>query len=166
MSGRGRWQLRVWAPPLLCILLVLASPALMLRQGDGPAAEDAPASPSEVVGRVFPADPHRSAASSFLADLDSLASRSSAVGANPAVVSWDDPDGLADAAGTVLETYRDMKTFTLMTSGYLDIKGNAWGALLRGPDGSVDIALALADESGGATVRVSRIGVEDGEGVL
>lgn len=73
-------------------------------------------------------------------------------------VTWSVDDRLPQAAATLLETYRDEGSATLVTSGYLDVRGMVWGMVATGEAGWVDVAFVYAGESDStATVRVARL---------
>ena len=50
-------------------------------------------------------------------------------------------------ASRVLNSYQEAPGAVLMTSGYLDLKGNAWGAIVRGGEEWVDIVLIVTAET-------------------
>lgn len=138
--------------------------------GDAPAsgAEAAPDGwPESSAGGVVPGGEAAAASSAatFLADLARLASASpgaadaAAEGAATAAgvsVTWDVDDGVVPAARAVLDAYASDDD-VLVTSGYLDLRGRVWGAVLRGADW-VDVATVWgAADDATATVRVTRL---------
>lgn len=70
-----------------------------------------------------------------------------AVPASPASVSWTEEGGVVEMASRVLNSYQEVPGAVLMTSGYLDLKGNAWGAIVRGGGEWVDIVLIVTAET-------------------
>ena len=54
---------------------------------------------------------------------------------------------MTEAAADLLRTYREVPTAQLALSGYLDIKGNVWGAIVRDGRGWVDMVTDAADAS-------------------
>lgn len=92
----------------------------------------------------------------FLDDLDEA-------GDGDASVAWSVSGDLVEPASDVIRAYRDMGTATLVTSGYLDLKGNVWGALVQGGTDWVDMVVVTSAEDGGeTTVRVARLRADDG----
>lgn len=67
-------------------------------------------------------------------------------GQSEASISLTEDKGLIDAAGEVLRAYQSRGTARLCSAGYLDLKGNAWGALIKDGRGWVDIAVVHAQE--------------------
>lgn len=51
---------------------------------------------------------------------------------------------MTEAAADMLRAYREVPTAQLALSGYLDIKGNVWGAIVR-DGGWVDMVTVAAD---------------------
>lgn len=71
---------------------------------------------------------------------------------------------LVDAASGVVRAYRAEATAQLLSSGYLDLKGNAWGAIVRDGKGWVDIVVAQASaDDAETTVRIARLLVQEDE---
>ena len=52
---------------------------------------------------------------------------------------------MTEAAADMLRAYREVPTAQLALSGYLDIKGNVWGATVRDGRGWVDMVTVAAD---------------------
>lgn len=61
---------------------------------------------------------------------------------------------MTEAAADLLRAYREVPTAQLALSGYLDIKGNVWGAIVRDGRGWVDMVTVAAD-AGDASCRAS-----------
>lgn len=78
-----------------------------------------------------------------------------------AVVSWEEEAGLVELAGSVLEAYEDLGDAALATSGYLDLQGNAWGAVVQGGSSWVDIVIITTEDDETSTARVVRLLPED-----
>lgn len=89
--------------------------------------------------------------------LDELAQKGSSAAlekdAVAARVSWNDDRSLPEAAADVMRAYREIPTARLALSGYLDIKGSVWGAIVRDGRGWVDLVVVAADE-GDASCRL------------
>lgn len=106
-----------------------------------------------------PSSPRR-----FLEDLDDAVgtSRDASDGASePAQgsVGWTDDAPLEQAAASVLRAYGQLPSARLMASGYIDLKGMVWGAIVFCPEGWVDVVMVDADAGDGkASVRVARSG--------
>lgn len=93
-------------------------------------------------------------AETFLALLDE--GRDGSGRATPVV--WIERRGIAEAAADVVGAYRDLGSPVLATSGYLDLSGNVWGALLVDAEGWADMVTVMEDGSGErTTVRVVRL---------
>lgn len=73
-------------------------------------------------------------------------------GAAEAGVVWTEDRGLEAAVAALLETYQEDGTARLLTYGYLDLRGNAWGALVARPGQWVDVVVAQADENDASTM--------------
>lgn len=111
---------------------------------------------SELVAHVSKGEATDSSEAAFLADLGALAELDTAD--EGAVVCWRVPEGLPAAARGLLEAYRDEGGYELVTSGYLDLRGLSWGALVRSEAGWVDVAVVTADaDDGEGRVRVARL---------
>ncbi len=109
-------------------------------------------------------DARLSSAKTFLVDLGAAAAEASsggdaagAQGETVAVaVSWGVEAGLMDAAAPVLEAYEDAGA-VLVASGYLDLKGSVWAALVQ--SGSwVDVTTVIASgDDASSTVHIVRL---------
>lgn len=78
-------------------------------------------------------------------------------GAGSSDVSFEVTGGLVTAAEGVLRAYRARHGAQLLASGYLDLKGNVWGAIVWDGAEWVDIVIVAAGEDDAmATVRVVR----------
>ena len=63
---------------------------------------------------------------------------------------------MTEAAADMLRAYREVPTAQLALSGYLDIKGNVWGAIVRDGRGWVDMVTVAAD-TGDASCRLRAV---------
>ena len=71
--------------------------------------------------------------------------------------TWTADEPIDDLAGDILRAYRDSGEARLVASGYLDLKGNAWGAIVLFPAGWVDMVVVTAGEDDMcATARIAR----------
>lgn len=107
--------------------------------------------------------PARSSSSTrFLDDL----ARSEGGDEGAAAVTWERDADVPALAAEVLEAYRTAGV-ELATSGYLDLKGNAWGAVLRGGEGWADVVTVAGEgpaAAGGerSRARVVRLWPQEG----
>lgn len=98
----------------------------------------------------------------FLAELarksEEAGSAATSEDAGEVAVSWTEERGLVSLASDVLTAYGDIATATLATSGYLDLRGNVWAALVQDARGWVDVVtVTSAADDGSATVHVARL---------
>ena len=87
-------------------------------------------------------------AQTFLQALDERASVATGSSANSAIVvrlAWSEDRPLTETAADILHAYREVSTARLALSGYLDIKGNVWGGIVRDGRGWVDMVTVAAD---------------------
>lgn len=87
-------------------------------------------------------------AQTFLQALDECADAATGSSANNAVavrLAWSECRPMTEAAADMLRAYREVPTAQLALSGYLDIKGNVWGAIVRDGRGWVDMVTVAAD---------------------
>ncbi|MDM8302457.1 hypothetical protein [Collinsella tanakaei] len=152
----GRWGF--FALGAACLVIAVGA----VRCVRSPSAADVPDEVVEVaqeLGIDIEAMTHDARASSperFLDDLDEADD-------GDASVTWSVSGDLVEPASDVIRAYRDMGTATLVTSGYLDLKGNVWGALAQGGTDWVDMVVVTTTEDGGeTTVRVARLRADDG----
>lgn len=142
----------------LCVLVAAAAWVLTPRpEADGGAGGGGGAVPEQGAPSVLaPAAP--SSSERFLADLE----RDARDGGGPAAVAWEVPGDLPGPASEVLSAYRAVPTASLAVSGYLDLKGNVWGAVVRDSRGWVDVVHVSTTEAAERTeVRVARLARED-----
>lgn len=98
----------------------------------------------------------------FLAELarksEEAGSAATSEDAGEVAVSWTEERGLVSLASDVLTAYGDIATATLATSGYLDLRGNVWAALVQDARGWVDVVtVTSAADDGSAAVHVARL---------
>lgn len=93
---------------------------------------------------------------------DDALERGRAAGENPATVSWEEDRDLVGAASALLDAYRAQGLSELATSGYVDLAGDVWGALLVDARGWVDmVTVTGAADDATARVQVVRFWAED-----
>lgn len=166
-----------WLAPALCLIctacalwLGAALPSKItsesaLAQQSGPSAawvDRAPGEESDNSERdsredegVVPMEAGVIDTGSFLAELDRDASTQAD---GEASCVWTSAQPINELAADVLRAYQGVSGARLMTSGYLDLKGNAWGAIVLDECGWVDIVTVVAEEGNEAsTARVTRI---------
>lgn len=96
--------------------------------------------------------------------LDELGQRAESSDEPEMPLAWRSDDGLVTEATAVLEAYQDTPTAQLRVSGYLDLKGRAWGAIVQDARGWVDVVVVHAASDGSwSEVRLVRMqgGVEE-----
>lgn len=71
-------------------------------------------------------------------------------------LAWSEDRPMTEAAADMLRAYREVPTAQLALSGYLDIKGNVWGAIVRDGRGWVDMVTIAAD-AGDASCRLRAV---------
>lgn len=90
--------------------------------------------------------------------LDDLESSSTDTESGVGGVMWKEEGDLVDPASEVLRSYATQPTAMLETSGYLDIKGNVWGAIVLDTRGWVDIIyVTTSDDASETVVRIARM---------
>lgn len=153
----------MYAVPVGCALLALATVLWMSNRSPDDAGTPAstvlevPDGVSEEVAEALvstSATP--SSVGDFLDDLDS-AEPASHEGDAVHVLSWSDEHDLPATAEKALCAYRDRGAVRLMSSGYLDLAGNVWAALLRHDSGAVDIMTVSTGDGRSSEVRVARL---------
>ena len=63
---------------------------------------------------------------------------------------------MTEAAADMLRAYREIPAAHLAMSGYIDIKGDLWGAIVRDDRGWVDMLTVAANE-GDASCRLRAV---------
>lgn len=177
MAGPRKTLRLRWLAPALCLIctacalwLGAALPSKTtsesaLAQQSGPSAawvDRAPGEESDNSERdsredegVVPMEAGVIDTDSFLAELDRDASTQAD---GEASCVWTSAQPINELAADVLRAYQGVSGAQLMTSGYLDLKGNAWGAIVLDECGWVDIVTVVAEEGNEAsTARVTRI---------
>ena len=177
MAGPGKTLRLRWLAPALCLIctacalwLGAALPSKTtsesaLAQQSGPSAawiDRAPGEESDNSERdsredegVVPMEAGVIDTGSFLAELDRDATTQAD---GEASCVWTSAQPINELAADVLRAYQGVSGARLMTSGYLDLKGNAWGAIVLDECGWVDIVTVVAEEGNEAsTARVTRI---------
>lgn len=96
-----------------------------------------------------------SSTETFLADLASAAEAADAD--EVALVAWEKESDLVGLASDVLSTYEGVDDASLVTSGYLDLEGDAWGAVVQGGSSWVDIVVVSTEDDETSTARVVRL---------
>ena len=98
-------------------------------------------------------------AQTFLRALDERAASATEPSADNAIavrLAWSEDRPMTEAAADLLRAYREVPTAQLALSGYLDIKGNVWGAIVRDGRGWVDMVTVAAD-AGDASCRLRAV---------
>ena len=98
-------------------------------------------------------------ARTFLQALDERAASATEPSADNAIavrLAWSEDRPMTEAAADLLRAYREVPTAQLALSGYLDIKGNVWGAIVRDGRGWVDMVTVAAD-AGDASCRLRAV---------
>ncbi|MFR3312205.1 MAG: hypothetical protein ACLTPF_07350 [Collinsella stercoris] len=98
-----------------------------------------------------------SSARSFLEDLSQGEGERDDGDATTAIVYWTERGDLPVAAERVLDAYADVGGVILGASGYLDMYGNVWGALVRRGDAWCDVVLVSTEDGEQSVVRVARV---------
>lgn len=94
----------------------------------------------------------------FLDDLRAWQKEASRSGDEPcASVEFEDRASLPVLAEDVLKAYARTGTASLVASGYLDLKGNVWGAVLRDGAAWCDVLLITTEDDSVSRVRVTRV---------
>lgn len=153
MRARGS----AYALPILLLCVTIALTAYLIAVvGNGRAGEEPGLDPSPGPAAPLAGPLRASSMETFLSDLDRAAAEPGRQDGDPHV-AWSDTRGMVDTAREVLSAYRDAEGFSLVTSGYLDLRGNVWSALVRNGTGSVDVVVVREGDDGMATVRVLRL---------
>lgn len=104
-------------------------------------------------------DASDSSAERFLSDLAREAdAEADKDGDGVVAVMWEQEGDLIEPASAVLRAYAAEPTASLKMSGYLDIKGNVWGAIVLDGRGWVDIVYVTTEDDASSTVvRIARM---------
>lgn len=161
MSHRrpGR-SIAVYVGPLVCaaaaLLALLWSCGLQTEATSEDAQDALIESVSELVADVEPDTTGEVTAASFLEALSEGAEQEGG-SAQPVCVSWEEEADLVALATDVLEAYGGLDGASLATSGYLDLQGNAWGAVVRGGTSWVDIVFVTTQDDETSCASVVRL---------
>lgn len=151
--GRGLAALAVCVVTVLCALLL----AGLMPTGPGDSDESGDAD-AELAGMpVSPGVEIETTGSAFLEDLEGAATESEATSAAACTVCWEEPRALPAVASGLLEAYREAGVASPVVSGYLDLKGNAWAAVMQGAAGWSDVVLVRTEDDTVSSVRVTRL---------
>ncbi len=117
----------------------------------------------EEVPRLTERPASESSRERFMADLDFASRPDGGAGAHAgeggpgsAAVTWRERSDIPEAAEGVLREYVKAGGSTVATSGYLDLRGNVWGAILRNSDAWCDVVLVSTEDGSESAVRVVR----------
>ena len=129
-----------------------------------PAGEQGDDSSGEVetlVSGVEGVPASESSADTFLSDLETASASSGQIegtACSTRAVTWHDDRDLPVCAEDVVAAYRDAGSCELICGGYVDIKGNVWGAIVRRQPDWVDIVYITVEEGGErSTARIVRL---------
>lgn len=163
---RGRYA---FMAPVLCVLAVVVTLFLVnggsrtpsFEQEGAAVADDAAFEWGEDVRDALENVLERngsteSSSEAFLEDIERAVEREQKQG-GVAGVFWTEHQALPDAAELLLRAYQRVDDVELMSSGYLDLRGNVWGALVRSADGWVDILAVSTKDDVASEVRVVRL---------
>lgn len=170
--GRGRSRSAPIAYGACALCVAVALLALMWARGQASTAAPAPgpaateetdlddswlADLTRWGSRALRSGVEDSSGERFLGDLERQAGEA-VDGDGVVAVAWEVPGDLVEPAAQVLRAYAAEPTSSLETSGYLDLKGNAWGAIVLDRRGWVDIVyVTCADDAGSTVVRIARM---------
>ncbi|MDO4437266.1 MAG: hypothetical protein Q4B77_04875 [Coriobacteriaceae bacterium] len=100
--------------------------------------------------------PHASSPKAFLSDLNAAKKGSSSTWA----VEWETDASLPAAAKGALDRYVAAGGASLVMSGYVDLAGDVWCALVQGTPDWCDLVITSAREGDRSAVRVVRMWAE------
>ena len=124
---------------------------------------EAVGSAKESSGQTEALDAVADAGGSASTDTFLLVLEQGAASRDEASCSWSSEQPVDELARSVLLAYRELPHVQLATSGYLDLKGNAWGAIVFDPDGWVDIVTVAEEGDDSSCARVVRmVAAKDG----
>lgn len=110
------------------------------------------------LGSVMSGHVRASSLGGFLDDLCAWQKGAVRMGDGPcASVEFEEHASLPALAEDVLKTYARTRTASLVASGYLDLKGNVWGAVLREGTTWCDVLLVTTEDDAVSRVRVTRV---------
>ena len=130
------------------------------RSGNAADADSRSTAASQKDGAQRSDDPDAAiTAQTFLQKLDERAVGATERSAGNAIavrLAWTEDRPMTEAAADLLRAYREVPTAQLALSGYLDIKGNVWGAIVRDGRGWVDM-VTVAAGAGDASCRLRAV---------
>lgn len=163
----------IWLIPVFVLLIALVIVGAVMTSRDG--APDSDTNPKDDIGALadeLAGEPSKkdiaSGQTRFLRDLERAAESASREksGASARCVTWRDDTGLIEAGKAVLNSYASVPTARLSSSGYLDIKGDVWGAIVSDARGWVDMVVITSDGNDtSASIRIKRLLPKDVEGL-
>lgn len=110
------------------------------------------------LGSVMSGHVRASSLGGFLDDLRAWQKDAVRMGGGPcASVEFEERASLPALAEDVLKTYARTRTASLVASGYLDLKGKVWGAVLREGTTWCDVLLVTTEDDAVSRVRVTRV---------
>lgn len=110
------------------------------------------------LGHVMSGHVRASSLGGFLDDLRAWQKDAARMGDGPcASVEFEERASLPALAEDVLKVYASTRTASLVASGYLDLKGNVWGAVLREGMSWCDVLLVTTEDDVVSRVRVTRV---------
>lgn len=158
-DGLPAGVLLVFACLVVSMVAVLwgVNAARQQRSGNAADADSRSTAVSQKDGTQRSDDPDAAVtAQTFLQKLDERAVGATERPAGNAIaarLAWAEDRPMTEAAADLLRAYREVPTAQLALSGYLDIKGNVWGAIVRDGRGWVDMVTVAAD-AGDASCRL------------
>lgn len=169
----GRRRVGAWLA-LMVLVVAIAATCLgisMARDGDrrpdtarGDAhdrgAADVPAVLDDVLGNVSDGDPKaiETNLSQFLVDVEHAAEAAhpDEMGTCAAGVQWREYGDVPQVAQDVLRSYEELSDAELVASGYVDLQGNTWCALVRRGQAWVDVVTIVTADGEVSDVHVAR----------
>lgn len=110
------------------------------------------------LGPVMPGHVRTSSLGGFLDDLRAWQKDAMRMDDGPcASVEFEERASLPALAEDVLGAYAGTRTASLVASGYLDLRGNVWGAVLREGTAWCDVLLVTTEDDAVSRVRVTRV---------
>lgn len=145
---------RLWAVALACLAVAAIACVLWAARGKEDGRDSQAHSGQGLSAALEGLQGHRgkkSDAEHWLEDLDGSTEASTAV-------EWVENRGMVRVASALLKRYERLDSAVLETQGYLDLKGNVWGAIVSDRKGWVDMVTVMSNEADDeATVRVVRL---------
>lgn len=151
--GRGLTAFAACVATVLCALLL----AGLMPAGPGDSDESGDADAGLAGTSVSPGAEIETTGSAFLEDLEGAATKAEGTSAAACTACWEEPHALPTVASDLLEAYREAGVASPVVSGYLDLKGNAWAAVMQGAAGWSDVVLVRTEDDTVSSVRVTRL---------